>query len=381
MSIQSASGNHESASSLAESLAKLNKLTSKYTDNLDKIHEMESTLYGKVLKGCSDCSERLVNSSKNSNDKNDEVYKFTATGIEYSTDNLSEVEARVNTLILYIDILGKKCGDYLDGTDDTLEGLAVQIKRYQNEINKTLSGETKKKALKKMIKVVFASNKYDAKSMNGIPKEKILTNLDNWEGDLKFVRQDNGTYLVIKVGKDGSEVPMGYTTKEGKNAYYKEAKEKVLNSSKEKNKSSKEKTTSSKEKTTSSKEKTTSSNEKTTSSNEETTSNSNSKSDSNSGDYVEVSDINKSIRRPFENRVWEGSNGELTSDEKMMISKGLAKALKDKNYTKANLGDCDYTYSTVMKNGKKVVTAKVSRYVADEKGVSQIDLIKEQYKL
>ena len=184
MAIQSASGNHESASSLAESLAKLNKLTSKYTDNLNKIQEMVSTLSGKELKGCLDFRKELVNSSKNSNDKNDEVYKFEATGIEYSRDNLFEVKARVNTLILYIDILDDEYGD-LDGTDDTLEGLAVQIKKYQNEINKTLSGETKKKALKGMIGVVFASNKYDAKSMNGISKEKVLTNLDNWDGDLK----------------------------------------------------------------------------------------------------------------------------------------------------------------------------------------------------
>lgn len=351
MAIQSASGNHESASSLAESLAKLNKLTSKYTDNLNKIQEMVSTLSGKELKGCLDFRKELVNSSKNSNDKNDEVYKFEATGIEYSRDNLFEVKARVNTLILYIDILDDEYGD-LDGTDDTLEGLAVQIKKYQNEINKTLSGETKKKALKGMIGVVFASNKYDAKSMNGISKEKVLTNLDNWEGDLKFVRQDNGTYLVIKVGKDGSEVPMGYTNKKGKNKYYKAAKEKVLNTLKEKDKSSKEKNKSSKEKTTSSKE-------------ENIASNSNEVASNSIDVGITEDELSKELKLIPKKRITFSSK--LTESDKKSVSKLFIEDLKKKVNNKKDLEGCSYSYwiERTINNGKiqKIVHMDATKVV------------------
>lgn len=329
METQSASGNHYSASSLAESLAKLNKLTSDYGDRLLEIKEAANNLSSKELKGCLNCDAKLVKFSIDSN--GNDVYHWVATGIKYSTDNLSEVVSTVNVLRYYIQDFEDRYGA-LDDTDDILEELAYQIEKYQNDINRTLSGETKKNALKGMIGVVFASNKYDAKSYNGIPEKKVSTNLDNWDGDLKFERQDNGTYLVIKVGKDGSEVPMGYTTKKGKNAYYKEAKEKVLGSSNENNTSSKE----------------------------NNTSDSNSKSDSTSDNYVSSSDINKSLKRPFTNSYLAGPNSDLTSDERMQISGKVAKILKEANKSKSDLKGCKYVYTVFpLKSGKKSVCVKV----------------------
>lgn len=338
MSIQSVSGNRDSASSLGESLAKLNKLTSDYGDRLLEIKEAANNLSSKELKGCLNCDAKLVKSSIDSNGNENGVYHWVATGIKYSTDNLSEVVSTVNVLRYYIRDFEDRYGA-LDDTDDILEELAYQIEKYQNDINRTLSGETKKNALKGMIGVVFASNKYDAKSYNGISEKKVSTNLDNWDGDLKFERQDNGTYLVIKVGKDGSEVPMGYTTKKGKNAYYKEAKEKVLGSSNENNTSSKEKTTSSKE---------------------NNTSDSNSKSDSTSDNYASSSDINKSLKRPFTNSLWYGPNSDLTSDERMRISGRVAKLLENNNKSKSDLEGCKYVYTvTPLKSGKKRVYVKI----------------------
>lgn len=359
MAIQSVSGNRDSASTLESSLSKLDKLTSDYESDLDDIQTRLSRLESAINHfGCSTCIKKLGD-TKN-------FVRWDVTYIQANIPEIVDVKRCIASLLMEIESFKKQYGT-LKGKDKTLELLADRLEKYQKKINKALSDDKLKQTAVSSMVATFASNKYDAKNGDYIPKEKVSTALDSWEGDLKFVRQDNGTYLVIKVGKDGSEVPMGYTTKEGKNAYYKEAKEQVLGPSKEKDKSSKEKTTSSKEKTTSSKE-------------ENIASNSNSKSDSNSGDYVGASDINKSIKRPFADRAWNGSDGELTSDERKRISKSLANALKDKNYTKAKLENCKYTYSTAMKNGKKVVTAKVSKYVVDEKGANQIDLITKQYE-
>ncbi len=349
METQSASGNHYSASSLAESLAKLNKLTSEYGDRLLEIKEAANNLSSKELKGCLNCERQLINSIADYYGNIVEAdYHWVATGIKYSTDNLSGMVSTVNALRYYIQKFEDTYGA-LDGTDDILENLACQIEKYQNDINNTLSGETKKNALKGMIGVVFASNKYDAKSKNGISENKVSTDLENWDGDLKFERQDNGTYLVIKVGKDGSEVPMGYTTKEGKNAYYKEAKKKVLGPSNEKNKSSKEKTTSSKEKTTSSKEKTTSSKE------ENIASNSNSKST-----YASSDDISHNLSQKFSNRF---KSVGLTGSQKEAVSKKFAADLRSENKTKNDLEGCSIKYSieTESDTGKTIVSVKATK--------------------
>ena len=327
MATQSVSGNRDSASSLGESLAKLNKLTSDYGDRLLEIKEAANNLSSKELKGCSNCDAKLVKFSKDSNGNENDVYHWVATGIKYSTDNLSEVVSTVNVLRYYIRDFEDKYGA-LDDTDDILEELAYQIEKYQNDINRTLSGETKKNALKGMIGVVFASNKYDAKSYNGIPEKKVSTNLDNWDGDLKFERQDNGTYLVIKVGKDGSEVPMGYTTKEGKNAYYKEAKKKVLGPSNEKNKSSKE---------------------------ENIASNSNSKST-----YASSDDISHNLSQKFSNRF---KSVGLTGSQKEAVSKKFAADLRSENKTKNDLEGCSIKYSieTESDTGKTIVSVKATK--------------------
>lgn len=342
MATQSVSGNRYSASSLGESLAKLNKLTSDYGDRLLEIKEAANNLSSKELKGCSNCDAKLVKFSRDSNGNENDVYHWVATGIKYSTDNLSGMVSTVNALIYYIQKFEDTYGA-LDGTDDILENLACQIEKYQNDINNTLSGETKKNALKGMIGVVFASNKYDAKSKNGISENKVSTDLENWDGDLKFERQDNGTYLVIKVGKDGSEVPMGYTTKEGKNAYYKEAKEKVLGSSKENN---------------------TSSNEKTTSSNENNTSDSNSKSDSTSDNYVSSSDISNTIYQNNRSK-WFGA-GALSDGEKILVSEQMASDMKDEGHTASELEGYVYNYRTKMEGGKKVVYVEAAKVVSNE---------------
>ena len=362
MATQSASGNRDSATTLESGLKKFDELTTEYQSCTSKMQNKLIELQALCgSKGCLNCVKEI-----DRYDTQNLKGRWVATAIYPDISVISETLVKVTALSNEVENFSDQYGK-LKGKGKTLETLADKLEEYQKEITKALSDDGIKSAAVSSMVAKFASNKYDAKNGDYIPKEKVSTASDSWEGDLKFVRQDNGTYLVIKVGKDGSEVPMGYTTRGGKNKYYKEAKKKVLNDLKDKTKSSKEKTTSSKEKTTSSKE-------------ENIASNSNSKSDSNSGDYVGASDINKSIKRPFADRAWNGSDGELTSDERKRISKSLANALKDKNYTKAKLENCKYTYSTAMKNGKKVVTAKVSKYVVDEKGANQIDLITKQYE-
>ena len=329
MSTQSESANRDSASSLAESLAKMSNLTSECSDSLLEIKEIANNLSGKVLKGWSEnCEEKLVCYSKDSKGDKNEVKHWVATGIEYSTDNLSEVTAKVNSLKLYIEILKETFGN-LDGTDEILEHLADQIKKYQKQINDVLRDDKiKKTALMGMVgKLAF--NKYDAKSRNFIPKTKVSTDLENWDGDLKFVRQDNGTYLVIKVGKDGSEVPMGYTTKKGKNKYYKAAKKKVLSDLKEKDKSSKE----------------------------NNTSDSNSKSDSTSDDYVNSDDIKKVIKQKSGDDLFHPL---LSDKEKDIVSKRVANMLKNNDKSKSDLKGCEYVYTvSQLRSGKKRVYVKV----------------------
>ena len=354
MATQSASGNRDSGSTLESGLSKLNKLTDEYKSALSDIKtrlgELESV---KEKKGCSTIQQFK---------RPDGAAKWYATGISANLSEISEAKENITSLLNEIDSFQSKY-KALTGTSKTLDNLAEWLDYYQDRIKDTLSGKMKTQALKGMIGVIFASNKYDAKSGDGISEDKVSTKLVDWDGDLKFERQDNGTYLVIKVGKDGSEVPMGYTTKEGKNAYYKEAKNKVLNDLKDKTKSSKEKTTSSKEKTTSSKE-------------ENIASNSNSKSDSNSGDYVGASDINKSIKRSFADKAWNGSDGELTSDEKMQVSRKVAADLKKQTYTKADLKGCNYSYETTIKDDKKFVRVKVSKYVVNTDAINKAPELK-----
>lgn len=339
MATQSVSGDRDSASTLESGLSKLNRLTTKYEDDLQNIEKKVSKLQTKVgkLKGCSKCvSVPKVNGLDSKiNDVNFKWY-WSATGISANISEIDEVESKITSLLNEIESFQ---GQYetLKGDSKVLETLADNLDKYQKQINNALSGEMKTQALNGMIGVIFASNKYDAKSGDGISEDKVSTKLEDWDGDLKFERQDNGTYLVIKVGKDGSEVPMGYTTKEGKNAYYKEAKNKVLNDLKDKTKSSKEKTNS----------------------------DSNSKSDSTSDNYVSSSEISKTIYQNSRSK-WLGA-GALSDGEKILVSEQMASDMKDKRHTATELKDCVYNYRTEMEGGKKVVyveAAEVTPYGA-----------------
>ena len=316
MSKQSASGNRDSGSTLESGLSKLNKLTNEYKSALSDIKtslgELESV---KGKKGCSTIQQFK---------RSDGAAKWYATGIHANLSEISKAKEDITSLLNEIDNFQSKY-EALKGTSKTLDSLAEWLDYYQDRIKDNLSGKMKTQALKGMIGVIFASNKYDAKSGDGISEDKVSTKLVDWDGDLKFERQDNGTYLVIKVGKDGSEVPMGYTTKEGKNAYYKEAKNKVLNDLKDKTKSSKEKTNS----------------------------DSNSKSDSTSDNYVSSSEISKTIYQNSRSK-WLGA-GALSDGEKILVSEQMASDMKDKGRTADQLENCVYNYRTKMEDGKKVV--------------------------
>lgn len=352
MATQSASANRGSASTLENGLSNLNKLTADYKSALSDIEtslkELESA---KEKKGCITFQKFK---------RSDGLEKWYATGISANLSQISAAKDKIKSLLQEIDEF-KDSYKILNGDSKALETLADQLDEYQKKITKALSNDKIKSAAVSSMVATFASNKYDAKNGDYIPKEKVSTASDSWEGDLKFVRQDNGTYLVIKVGKDGSEVPMGYTTKKGKNAYYKKAKAEVLKNLKGNN---------------------TSSNENNTSSKEETTSDSNSKSDSNSGDYVEASDINKSIKPIFRERMTKVG---LTDAEKAKVSKNLANDLKKDNLTKTDLKDCDYVYRTTIKDGKKIIYVEAMKYVkdtgADTNGSKKIVLTNKSYEL
>ena len=337
MGTQSVSGDRDSASTLESGLSKLNRLTTKYEDDLQNIQKKVSKLQTKVgkLKGCSKCvSVPKVNGLDSKiNDVNFKWY-WSATGISANISEIDEVESKITSLLNEIDSFQ---GQYetLKGDSKVLETLADNLDKYQKQINNALRGEMKRKALIGMIGKTFASNKYDAENEDGIPADKVSTMLEDWDGDLKFERQDNGTYLVIKVGKDGSEVPMGYTNKKGKNAYYKEAKNKVLNDLKDKPKSSKEKTNS----------------------------DSNSKSDSTSDNYVSSSDISKTIYQNSRGK-WFGAAA-LSDGEKILVSEQMASDMKDKGRTADELENCVYNYRTKIENGKKVVYVEAAEVISN----------------
>ena len=339
MSIQSVSGNRDSASTLESSLSKLEKLTSDYESDLDDIQTRLSRLESAINHfGCSTCIKKLGD-TKN-------FVRWDVTYIQANIPEIVDVKRCIASLLMEIESFKEQYGT-LKGKDKTLELLADRLEKYQKKINKALSDDKLKQTAVSSMVATFASNKYDAKNGDYIPKEKVSTALDSWEGDLKFVRQDNGTYLVIKVGKDGSEVPMGYTTKKGKNAYYEKATKKVLKSEKEKN------STSSNEKTTSDKFENV-----TSASNKSTTS----KSESSSTNYVSSSEIKKKMKSTF-------LSSNLSDDEKSIISEKMAKDLKKKNISlsdlksknKSELKDYDYYYNVVGENGKKYVKVEASR--------------------
>lgn len=349
MATQSASGNRDSATTLESGLKKFDELTTEYQSCTSKMQTKLSELQTLcVSRGCLNCVLEI--------DKSDMLKgRWVAAAIYPDISGIPEALVKVAALSKEVENFSDQYGK-LKGKGKTLETLADKLEEYQKRITKALSNDKIKFAAVSSMVAKFASNKYDAKNGDYIPKEKVSTASDSWEGDLKFVRQDNGTYLVIKVGKDGSEVPMGYTTRGGKNKYYEAAKKKVLNDLKDKTKSSKEKTTSSKE--------------------ENIASNSNSKSDSNSGDYVSASDIRKSIKRPIMNTLSSGVYNDLTSDEKMQVSRKVAADLKKQTYTKADLKGCNYSYETTIKDDKKFVRVKVSKYVVNTDAINKAPELK-----
>ena len=348
MSKQSISGNLDSAKALRRCFKAWVELLDSYLDIIIKIKEAEASFWTKIFKGVSGIIEYKNPISKSGmGDPVQPIKQWRATGIQYNGSDVSKNLKKFDSL--KTDIKGAK--GILEGLNNEptkLEDLASNIAKYQKEINQTLRDDKmKKSAVSSMAAAGFASNKYDAKSKDFIPKNKVSTDPEDWEGDLKFERQDNGTYLVIKVGKDGSEVPMGYTTKKGKNAYYEKATKKVLKSEKEKN------STSSNEKTTSDKFENV-----TSASNKSTTS----KSESSSTNYVSSSEIKKKMKSTF-------LSSNLSDDEKSIVSEKMAKDLKKKNISlsdlksknKSELKDYDYYYNVVGENGKKYVKVEASR--------------------
>lgn len=333
MERQSVSGNHDSASTLESSLSKLDKLTSDYESDLDDIQTRLSRLESAISHfGCSTCIKKLGD-TKN-------FVRWDVTYIQANIPEIVDVKRCIASLLMEIESFKEQYGT-LKGKDKTLELLADRLEKYQKKINKALSDDKLKQTAVSSMVATFASNKYDAKNGDYIPKEKVSTALDSWEGDLKFVRQDNGTYLVIKVGKDGSEVPMGYTTKNGKNKYYEAAKEKVLNISKEKNKSSKENNTSD--------------------SNEVA---------SNSIDDISEDEVSKNLKSTIKNSISLSSWHKLTESEKKSVSKLFIEDLKKQGITKKQLKDCKYSYWTerIINNGKlqKVVHIDATKRVVKD---------------
>jgi len=354
MAIQSVSGNRDSASTLESSLSKLEKLTSDYESDLDDIQTRLSRLESAINHfGCSTCIKKLGD-TKN-------FVRWDVTYIQANIPEIVDVKMCIASLLMEIESFKEQYGT-LKGKDKTLELLADRLEKYQKKINKALSDDKLKQTAVSSMVATFASNKYDAKNGDYIPKEKVSTALDSWEGDLKFVRQDNGTYLVIKVGKDGSEVPMGYTTKKGKNKYYKAAKEKVLEDLKKNN--------------TSSKEETASSNEETTSSNEKNiASNSNSKST-----YASSDDISHNLSQNFTNRF---KSAGLTGTQKETVSKQFAADLEKNDISKNNLKGCSIKYriETESGTGKKIVYVKASKRSSSSIDNSEEIKLKKKYYL
>ena len=336
MATQSASGNRYSASTLKKMISECKKILELYLEAAEKIQIEKDCFWYEKVSGVESESNQL---------QSDGTWTFFVDGIEYDRDMIGTKLGGIDTFISKINLVIDRLDD-LSIYSDKLNNLADEIEKYQKKINKVLESKSiKSKAVESMVEAGLASNKDDAEKNKYIPKEKVLTDPDNWEGDLKFEKQNNGTYLVIKVGKDGSEVPMGYTTKKGKNKYYKAAKAKVLEDSKKNN--------------TSSKEETASSNEETTSSNEKNiASNSNSKST-----YASSDDISKSIKQTFGESILKGNNGMLTAPERRKISENFANDLKKHDITKTNLKDCDYFYRTTIEDGKKIVHVEASKTI------------------
>lgn len=357
MATQSASGNRDSATTLESGLRKFDELTTEYQSCTSKMQTklIELQALG-GSKGCLNCVKEI-----DRYDTQNLKGRWVATAIYPDISVISETLVKVTALSNEVENFSDQYGK-LKGKGKTLETLADKLEAYQKEITKALSDDRIKSAAVSSMVAKFASNKYDAKNGDYIPKEKVITAPDSWEGDLKFEKQDNGTYLVIKVGKDGSEVPMGYTTRGGKNKYYKEAKKKVLNDLKDKTKSSKEKTTSSKEKTTSSKE-------------ENIASNSNSKST-----YASSDDISHNLSQNFTNRF---KSAGLTGTQKETVSKQFAADLEKYDISKKNLKGCSIKYriETESGTGKKIVYVKASKRSSSSIDNSEEIKLKKKYYL
>lgn len=339
MATQSASGNRYSASTLKKMISECKKILELYLEAAEKIQIEKDCFWYDKVSGVESESNQL---------QSDGTWTFFVDGIEYDRDMIGTKLGGIDTFISKINLVIDRLDD-LSIYSDKLNNLADEIEKYQKKINKVLESKSiKSKAVFAMAKAGFASNKGDAKSNDFIPKNKVSTDPEDWEGDLKFERQDNGTYLVIKVGKDGSEVPMGYTTRKGKNAYYNKAKDEVL-------KKLKEKTTSSKENNASSKENNTSD------SNEVA---------SNSIDGISEDEVSKNLKSTIKNSISLSSWHKLTESEKKSVSKLFIEDLKKQGITKKKLEGCKYSYWTerIINNGKlqKVVHIDATKRVVKD---------------
>ena len=113
-----------------------------------------------------------------------------------------------------------------------LDNIANAIGKAEKEINKHISSDVRNKALLVLFDDGMASNEYDAKHRDFIdPKNIHYPNGGDWDGEIEFERQSNGTYLIYKKDKNGNKIPMGYTTAQGKRKYYNEIAKNTKNRS------------------------------------------------------------------------------------------------------------------------------------------------------
>lgn len=317
MAIQSASGNRESASTLKKMIIECDKLLELYLDVAKKIKDEKDSFWNGEALGVVAHHEQIYS---------DGTSDFWVDAIKYDRDTIGTKLGGIDTFISKINLVIGVLENLITYSDK-LNNLADEIEKYQKKINKVLESKSiKSKAVESMVAAGFASNKDDAEKNKYIPKEKVLTDPDNWEGDLKFERQNNGTYLVIKVGKDGSEVPMGYTTKKGKDEYYKEAKKKVL---KELEKGNQTSTNTSTEKETDSQK-------------------SNAEIENDNVGGLDESKIKKKLKRS--DYSFKADNSDLDK-----VSKEIKKEMIDLGLTEDDIDNYEFTYSRgTDKNGKYI---------------------------
>lgn len=189
----------------ATSSEELSGVMSTYTSYLDDINN-KITKYSFSLNDYFSYNDWYLTGETKEYTKGNYKYKYQAKISITKGNTIANLQGMINK----INRIKTLIKNNLEKESKLLSELSGCIKDYTNKIEGGLQN-IKGKTLEGNVFDNLSSNKIDALDKDYIDLNNINYKDGEWDGDLTFKLQDNGTYLILKNGS----IPMGFTTAAG----------------------------------------------------------------------------------------------------------------------------------------------------------------------